>query len=162
MTCNDFFPKIHNNPLPLKFPSIKQPVCRIQINGQGTGWTTICDDRSFYRPPGMVIDLLISVILYWYILLRNIAHSSLDSGVITLSAGHSDHSYLFHLHSATLQDAAPSQTNRTLFITEVLFIPPVTKIPQCILSTACLDILHAGSTMCHVLRTAVTASSRFP
>jgi hypothetical protein len=114
VACNDFFANTPNNPFPLKFPSINQPVCRIQINGQGKGWKTLCDDRSFYRPPGMVIDLLISVILYWYIWSRNITHSSLDSDVITLSAGHSDHSFLFQLHSATLHDAAPSQTRRTL------------------------------------------------
>jgi hypothetical protein len=47
------------------------------------------------HPSGMVIDLLISVILYWYIWLRNIAHSSLEHGVNTLSAGQSDHDLLF-------------------------------------------------------------------
>ena len=66
------------------------------------------------RPTGLVIDLLISVILYWYIGLLIIAHNWLESDVHTLSAGHSDHNFLFQLHSATLQDAALLQTNRTL------------------------------------------------
>jgi len=61
----------------------------------------------------LLVLLLISVELYWHIWLRNIAHSSLDSGVNTLSAAHSDHNFLFQLHSATMQDAAPLQTNRS-------------------------------------------------
>jgi hypothetical protein len=36
MTCNDFFANTPN-----------KLVCRIQINGQGTGRATHCDDRSF-------------------------------------------------------------------------------------------------------------------
>jgi len=106
------------------------------------------------RPSGIVMDLLVSVILYWHIWLRNFAHISLDSGVNTLSAGHSNHNYLFQSHSATMQEAAPYKPTAALLITVVLFIPPVTKIPHCTLSTSCWDILHAGSVMCHVLRIA--------
>lgn len=87
VTCKDFFAKTPNNPFPLKFPSIKQPVCLIQINGQGTGWTTHCDDRSFhpsalygYSFTDFCYSLLIYLIAKYYSQFTGISRKHAVSG----------------------------------------------------------------------------------
>ena len=142
--CNDFFENSTSNSFPLKVPSIKQPVCRIQINGQSTGWTTHCDDRSFYSS---------SWYCYWF---TDFCYSLLTH----LIAEHcSQFTWLWRKHavSGTFRPQLPisvtqrDEAGRRTFTNQTHPLNNGNKIPHCILSTSCWDFLHTGSAMCHVL-----------